>query len=162
MDDLVSPFYLVFCQDSLEGRLSNLQNYCWYMDDQPGRLAVQELWRTWKLHAKLLVENRITEPAINKKVTRASDLKIGQLVLIKNHQKGLFNLTYIYNHGVAGTPNESTVLLTAPDGREKKCNIHYAKLLSSLDMTTHGLQLKSRTSYRCISTILGQHSAGHK
>ena len=43
VDDLESPFYLVFGCDPLEGRLSNLQNYCRYMDDQPGRLAVQEL-----------------------------------------------------------------------------------------------------------------------
>ena len=41
VDDLESPFYLYW--DPLEGRLSNLQNYCRYMGDQPGRLAVQEL-----------------------------------------------------------------------------------------------------------------------
>ena len=89
------------------------------MGEQPGRLAVQELQRTWKLHAKLLVENRITKPAINKKVTKTSDLKIGQLVLIKNQWKGQFDPTYIYDHWVAGIPNESTVLLTTPEGREK-------------------------------------------
>ena len=33
MDDLDSPFYLVHGQDSLEGRLRNLQNYCRYMGD---------------------------------------------------------------------------------------------------------------------------------
>ena len=121
VDDLVSLFCLVFGQDHLERKLSNLQNYCRYMDDQPGRLPVQELQRTWKLHAKLHAENRITKPAINKKVTKVSDLKIGQLVLIKNHQKGMFDPTDIYDHQVAGIPNESMVLLTKPDGREKKC-----------------------------------------
>ena len=85
-----------------------------------------------------LVENRITEPAIYRKVTKASDLKIVQLVLIKNHQKGPINPTYIYDHWVAGIPNESPVLLTKPDGREKKCNIHHDKPVSSLDVTTHG------------------------
>ena len=108
------------------------------MGDQVGRLAVQELQRTWKLHAKLLAENRNTEPAIGKKVTKASDLKVGQLVLIKNHQKGPFNLTHIYDHWVVGIPNESTVLLTTPDGKEKKCNIYLVKLVSSLDVTTVG------------------------
>ena len=43
VDDLESPFYLVYGQDPLEGRLSNLQKYCRYVGDQPGRLAVQEL-----------------------------------------------------------------------------------------------------------------------
>ena len=54
VDDLESPFYLVYGQDLLEGRLSNLQNYCRYMGDQPRRLVVQELQRIWKLHTKLL------------------------------------------------------------------------------------------------------------
>ena len=65
------------------------------MGDQPGRLAVQELWKTWKLHAKLLAENRSIQPATEKKVTKASDLKIDQLRLIKNHLKGPFDPTYI-------------------------------------------------------------------
>ena len=43
MDDLESPFYLVFVQNPLEGRVSNLQNYCRYMGYKPGRLAVHEL-----------------------------------------------------------------------------------------------------------------------
>ena len=42
-NDLESPIYLVHGRDPLEGRLSNLQNYCRYMGDQPGWLAVQEL-----------------------------------------------------------------------------------------------------------------------
>ena len=37
-----------------EGRFSNLQNYCRYVGDQPGQLALQELRKMWKLHAKLL------------------------------------------------------------------------------------------------------------
>ena len=36
VDDLKSPFYLVYGRDPLEGRLSNLQNYCRYMGGQPG------------------------------------------------------------------------------------------------------------------------------
>ena len=108
------------------------------MGDWPGRLLVQELQRTWKFHTKLLAENRIIKPAIDKKVTKVSDLKIGQLVLIKNNPKGPFDPTYIYNYQVAGIPNESTVLLTTPDGKEKKCNIHHVKSVSTFDMTTIG------------------------
>ena len=66
------------------------------MGDQPGRLAVQELQKLWKLQAKLLAENRIAKPETNTKVTKASDLKIGDLILIKKHQKGPSDLTYIY------------------------------------------------------------------
>ena len=52
--DLESPFYLVHGRDPLEGRFSNLQNYCRYVGDQPGQLAVQEFRKMWKVHAKLL------------------------------------------------------------------------------------------------------------
>ena len=77
------PFYLVHCNDPLEGRLSNLQNYCRYVRDQPNQLAEQELRKMWKLHVKLLKENR-TDPMENKKITKASDLKIGQIVFVKD------------------------------------------------------------------------------
>ena len=88
MDDLESQFYLVHGRDPLDARLSNLQNYCRYLGDQPRQIAVQELRKLWKLHAKLLMENRVTKPTNEKKVTKASDLKVGQLVFVKDHCKG--------------------------------------------------------------------------
>ena len=36
VDDVESPFYLVHGRNPLEGRLSNLENYCRYVGDQPG------------------------------------------------------------------------------------------------------------------------------
>ena len=148
--------------DPLEGRLSKLQNYCRYMGDQTGRLAVQELQRTWQFHAKLLAENRRPKPAINKKVTKASDLKIGQLILIRNHQKGPFDLTYIYNHQVASIPNESTVLIMTADGNEKKCNIHHIKPVSSIDVTTlnHSPELPTGTFQKFWDSIQQDTSIG--
>ena len=95
MDDLKSPFYLMHGRDPLEGRLNHLQNYCRYIGDQPGQLAAQELRKMWKLHAKLLKENRRTEPADNRKIAKVSNLKIGQHVFIKDHQKGTFDPSYI-------------------------------------------------------------------
>ena len=41
VDNLESPYYLIHGWDPLKWRLSNLQNYCRYMGDQLGRLAVQ-------------------------------------------------------------------------------------------------------------------------
>ena len=127
MDDLESPFYLVHGRDPLEGRCSNLQNYCRYPSDQPRWIAVQELRKLWKLYAKLLAENRGTEPTTNRKVTKASDLKVGQFVFVKDHHKGPFDPAYTFHHMVAAMVNESMVLLTTPDGKEKRCNIHHIK-----------------------------------
>ena len=144
VDDLESPYYLIHGWDPLKGGLSNLQNHCRYMGNQPGRLAIQELQELWKLHAKLLAENRIAESMTDKKVTKASNLKIDQLVLVKNHHKGPFNPNYIYNHWVAGIPNDSTVLLTTLGGKERKCNIHHVKPVSSQDVYI-GLQVETLT-----------------
>ena len=80
-----------------------------------------------KLHTKLLTENRVTEPINDRKETKASDLKIGQLVFVKNNCKGPFDSTYTFDHRVSAIVNESTVVHTTPDGREKRCNIHHIK-----------------------------------
>ena len=85
----------------------------------------------WKLHAKLLTETTITESKDTKKVTKVTELKVGQLVFVKDHYKGTFNPTYIFNHRVAGIRNDSTVLLTTPHGKGKRCNIHYIKLVTA-------------------------------
>ena len=99
--DLESQFYLVHCKDPLEGRLSNLQNYCRYLSDQPKLIAVQKLGMLWKLHAKLLRENRVTKPTNDRKVTKVSDLKVGQLAFVKDHDKCPFDPMYTFDHRVA-------------------------------------------------------------
>ena len=115
--DLKSPFYLVHGRDPLTGRLSNLQNYCRYISDQPSQMAVQELRKRWKLHAKLIEENRGVDPVQDKKITKASDLKVGQLVFINDCCKGTFEPKYISDHRVSGIINDSTVILNTPDGK---------------------------------------------
>ena len=52
---------------------------------------MQDLRKMWKLHAKLLKENRRTESADNWKITKVSNLKIGQLVFVQSHQKETFD-----------------------------------------------------------------------
>ena len=90
----------------------------------------------WKLHAKLLVENRSIKAAANRQVTKASDLKAGQLVFVKDHKNGTFNPFYVFKQRVAGIVNGSTVILTNPDGKEKRCNIHHIKLITALEAST--------------------------
>ena len=72
----------------------------------------------WKRDTKLLQENRRADPTENKKITKASDLKIGQLVFVKDHHKGIFDTTYNFDHRVSGILNNSTVMLTTLDGKE--------------------------------------------
>ena len=92
------------------------------------------------LHTKLLTKTRITESKDTKNVTKATYLKIDQLVVVRDHHKGTFDPTYIFDLGVAGIINDSTVLLTAPDGKEKRCNIHYIKLVTTLEASASVFQ----------------------
>ena len=48
-------------------------------------------------------ENRKADPTEHKKITKASDLKIGQLVFVKDHCKGTFAPTYTFDHRVSDT-----------------------------------------------------------
>ena len=120
VNDLKSPSYLVHGRDPLEGQLSNLQNYCRYVGDKPGRLVFQKLWKMWKLHVKLLLENIQVEPTGKKKITKATNLKISQLVFTKYHRKGTLDPTYIYEHRVSEILNNSTVILVILTWQAKK------------------------------------------
>ena len=123
-------------RDLLEGRLNSLQNYYRYIGDQPGQLAVQELRKMWKLHAKLLKENRRVEPEENKKITKPSYLQIGQLVFVKDHWKGTSDQSHVFDHRVAGILNDSLAVLTSPYGKEKKCNIHHIRPIPASEAST--------------------------
>ena len=115
-----SPFYLLHGRDPLEGRPSNLQNYCRYVGDQPVQLAVQELRKMWKLHANLHKENRRIVPVENKiKITKATDLKLGQLVFVKKITKRVHLIQlYIYDHRFSEILNDSMVMLITQDGKK--------------------------------------------
>ena len=50
------------------------------------------MYNMWKLHGELLHESRQTkDPEEERKFDKASNLKIGQLVLIKNHITSYFS-----------------------------------------------------------------------
>ena len=101
---------------------------------------MQKLRKMWKLHGKLLEENRRVDPSENKKITKASDLKIGELVFVKDHHKGAFDPNYMFDHRVSGILNDSTVMLATPDGKEK-CNIHYIKPIMPVDSAANAFDL---------------------
>ena len=131
VNDLETPFFLVFGRGQLEGRLSHLQNYCRHLGTEPGKLAVEKLKCMWRLHAELLHDSREKKnPVEERKFDKASDLKIGQLVLIKIHTVSAFQPKYLADHRVIKIVNNSTVIVSSPGGKEKKCHIHYVNPIS--------------------------------
>ena len=105
-------------------------------------------------------ENRVTEPTTERKVTKASDLNIGQLVFAKDHLKGSFDPTYTFDHRVAAIMNKSTVVLTTPDRKEKRHNIHHIKPMSAAESTAGAFQWfeiasrKIQATYSKITSII--------
>ena len=132
---LESPFYLVFGRDPMEGRLTHIQGYCRYVREQPGRQMVQELQKLWKIHAETLhdirTKNNPEEGDDDTKYDKATDLKIGQLVLIKNNTGTAFDPKDLADHRIVWIVNESIVILQTPDGKEKRCNIYNVKPINT-------------------------------
>ena len=91
----------------------------------------------WKLHAELLHDSReTTDPVEERKFNKASDLKIWQLILIKKHTASTFQPTYLADHRVVKIVNDSTVIVSSPDRKEKKCNIHHVEPISLTAFTS--------------------------
>ena len=133
VSDLKSSFILVFG--------SHLQHYCRYLGTEPGQLAVDKLKCMWKLHAELLHDSRKTkDPGEDRKFDKTSNLKIGELVLIKNHTASTFQPKYLADHRVIKIVNKSTVTMSSPDGKEKKCNIPHIKAISPTTALTSAFE----------------------
>ena len=85
----------------------------------------------WKLHAELLCDSRQSKDLEEeRKFDKASDLKIGQLVIIKNHTASTFQPKYLADYRLIEIVNDSTVIVSSSDDMEKKCNIHHVKAVS--------------------------------
>ena len=86
------------------------------------------------------MENRVTKPINDGKVTKASDLRIGQLVFVKDLGKGPFDPTCTFDYKISAIVNKSTVVLTTLDGREKRCSIHRIKPMSASEPSASAFQ----------------------
>ena len=141
VNDLKSPFFLVFGRDQLKGTVTHLKNSCRYLGTEPGKQAVDKLKCMWKLHAELLCDSRQNkDPEEERKFNKASGLKIRQLVLIKNHTISTFQPKYLADYRIIKIVNDSIVIMSSPDGKEKKSNIHHVKAISPTTAFTSALE----------------------
>ena len=85
----------------------------------------------WNLHGELLWDSSEAKfPQEERKFNKVSDSKkIEQLVLIKNHTASTFHPKYLADHRVS-----------SPDRKEKKCNIHHVKPISSTTAFTSAFE----------------------
>ena len=82
----------------------HIQGYCKYVGEQPGRQMVQELQKLWKVHVETLhnikTQKDLDEGDDDVKYDKATDLKLGQLALIKKNTGITFDSKYLVDHRV--------------------------------------------------------------
>ena len=74
---------------------------------------------------------RQSESETEKKHKSTKHCKEGQLVLIKNLNVRAFLPKYLADYRIIKVVNENTAKVVSPDGRERQCNIHHIKPISS-------------------------------
>ena len=60
--------------------------------------------------------------------------KIGQPVMVKKHVCHTFEPKYLLDYKVLNTINERAILLTTPNGKERKININNLKPCSTIEL----------------------------
>ena len=97
-DDLESLFFLIHGRDPLEGHAGLFcSGYTRYMGDEKGLILLAELRKLWSIHAKSLQENRLlkTDTLECNKNFKSDHFKVGQLITVKNHLKGMFDPKFV-------------------------------------------------------------------
>ena len=142
-DNLESLFFLIHGRDPLEG-CEGL--FCSgdtrYMGNKKGLILFIKLRKLWSTHAKSLQENRLLKTDVLEcnKIFESHLFKVGQLVTVKNHLKGMFDPKFISDHRILDIINECTLLIQSPDGKTRKININDTKPVPEISAADNALQ----------------------
>ena len=142
-DDLEIPVFLMHGRDPLEGHTGLFcSGDTRYMGDEKGLILFAELRKLWSPHTKNLQENRLLKTNMLEcnKNFKSHHFKVCQLIAVKNHLKGTFNLKFISDYQVLDIINEHTLLIQSPNGKTRKININHAKPVSAISATDNVLQ----------------------
>ena len=122
-DDLESPFFLIHGRDPLKGhtRLFGSGNIR-YMGHYKGLILFAELCKLWLSHTKSVQENRLlkTEALEQNKNFKSHDIKVGQIITVKNHLRNTFDTRFISEYRLLKIINECTLLIESPYGKTRK------------------------------------------
>ena len=129
-DDLKSLFFLIHGRDPLEGCAGLFHSgHTRYMGNEKGLILFAALRKLWSTHAKNLQENRLLKTIMLEcnKNFKSHHFKVGQLIIVKNHLKGMFDPKFISDYRIVDTINEHTLLIQSPDGKTRKINVNDTK-----------------------------------
>ena len=143
-DDLESLFFLIHHgRDPLEGCTGLFcSGDASYMGNGKGLILFSELRKLWSTHAKNLQENRLlkTDTLECNKNFKSHHFKVGQLITVKNHLKGMFDPKFISDYRILDIISECTLLIQSPDGKTRKITINDAKPVSAISAADNTLQ----------------------
>ena len=73
-------------------------------------------------HAKNLQENRLLkmDTLVHNKNFKLHDIKVGQLIAMKNHLNGTFDTKFVSDYRILNIINEHTLLIQSPNGKTRK------------------------------------------
>ena len=123
-----SPFILMFGRDPITPFLSLLEPSPRYWGDRGGHLHVDALQSLYTVTAENLrrarqKENTETETNLQNK------LKIGDLVLVRDINLGIFEPKYSPNYGIIAIYGNNHIAVEAPDGKvQVRCRGHIKKI----------------------------------
>ena len=83
------------------------------MGNEKGLILFAKLKKLWLTHAKSLQENRLlkTDTLECSKNFKSHHFKVGQLVTVENHLKGMFDPKFISDYRILDIINKHTLLI---------------------------------------------------
>ena len=114
--ETISPFVLMFSRDPITPFLSLLEPSPQYWGERGGHLhldALQQLYAVTAENLKRAREKENTETETNLQ----NDLKIGDLVLVRNVNSGVFEPKYSPNYRIIAFHRNNHIAVKAPDSK---------------------------------------------
>ena len=123
-----SPFVLIFSRDPITPFLSMLEPSPRYWGERGGHLHLDALQRLYTVMAENLKRAREKENT-ETEANLQTDLKIGDLVLVRNVNSGIFEPKYSPNYRIIAIHGNNHIAVKAPDGKVQVwCRGHIKKV----------------------------------
>ena len=123
-----SPFVVMFSRDPITPFLSLLEPSPWYWGERGGHLHLNGLQHLYAVMAENLKQAREKENT-ETETNLQNDLKIGDLVLVRNVNSGVFEPKYSPNYRIIAIYGNNHIAVKAPDGKVQVwCRGHIKKI----------------------------------
>ena len=127
-----SPFVLMFGRDPINPFLSLLEPSLQYWGERGGHLHLDALQHLYAVMAENLKRAREKENA-EVDMDLQKKLKVGDLVLVRNINSGVFEPKYSLNYRIIAIYGNNHIVVKAPDGKVQVCRRGHIKKIDPVD-----------------------------